>query len=91
MKDFSFTGDLYAIREGTPVFPGEPLIRVKAPIMQAQLVENGAVDHCKSPNPDCDKKPTVFVMRREKMVLLWNLGCVGHRGRMLAFMGPGRR
>lgn len=39
LKDFSFTGDLYAISEGTPVFPGEPLIRVKAPIMQAQLVE----------------------------------------------------
>lgn len=39
LKDFSFTGDLYAIPEGTPVFPGEPLVRVKAPIMQAQLVE----------------------------------------------------
>ena len=39
LKDFSFTGDLYAIPEGTPVFPGEPLIRVKAPIMQAQRVE----------------------------------------------------
>ena len=39
LREFSFTGDLYAIPEGTPVFPGEPLLRVKAPVMQAQLVE----------------------------------------------------
>ena len=34
-----FTGDIYAIPEGTPVFPYEPLVRVKAPIIEAQLVE----------------------------------------------------
>ena len=34
-----FTGDIYAIPEGTPVFPHEPLVRVKAPIIEAQLVE----------------------------------------------------
>ena len=34
-----FTGDIYAIPEGTPVFPHEPLLRVKAPIIEAQLVE----------------------------------------------------
>ena len=39
LRDFKFTGDIYAIKEGRPVFPGEPLLRVKAPIMEAQLVE----------------------------------------------------
>lgn len=34
-----FTGDLYAMQEGTVVFPYEPLVRVRAPIMEAQLVE----------------------------------------------------
>lgn len=34
-----FTGDLWAIPEGTPVFPHEPLIRVKANIIEAQLIE----------------------------------------------------
>lgn len=39
LSKLRFTGDIYAIEEGTPVFPSEPLLRVKAPIIQAQLVE----------------------------------------------------
>ena len=36
---FKFTCDVWAIPEGSPVFPGEPLIKVKGPIMQAQFIE----------------------------------------------------
>ena len=39
LRDFKFTGDIYAIPEGTPIFPGEPVITVKAPAIQAQLIE----------------------------------------------------
>lgn len=39
LEDFRFTGDIYAFEEGSVVFPGEPLIRVHADMMQAQLIE----------------------------------------------------
>ena len=39
LKNFQFTCDVWAIPEGTPIFPREPLVIVRGPIVQAQLVE----------------------------------------------------
>ena len=44
LRDFRFTGDIYAIPEGTVVFPMEPLLRVKAPIFEAQFVETALLN-----------------------------------------------
>lgn len=39
LKDFKFTCDVWAIPEGTPIFPNEPIIKVRGPIIEAQLIE----------------------------------------------------
>ena len=39
LRTFRFTGDIYAIPEGTPVFPHVPLVTVRAPAIEAQLIE----------------------------------------------------
>lgn len=52
LKNFKFTGDVYAIPDGTPVFPNEPILTVKGNIIEAQILEtallsilNGAMEH----------------------------------------------
>ena len=39
LRHFKFTGDIWAVPEGTPVFPNEPIITVRAPAIQAQFIE----------------------------------------------------
>ena len=39
LKNFRFECDIWAVKEGTPVFPNEPLVVVKGPVIQAQLIE----------------------------------------------------
>ena len=39
LKNFKFSGNIYAVAEGTPVFPNEPILTVKAPAIEAQLIE----------------------------------------------------
>ncbi len=39
LRNFKFTGDLYAFKEGSIVFPNEPILTIKAPIIEAQILE----------------------------------------------------
>ena len=70
LKSFKFHGDIYAVIDGTPVFPNEPLITVKAPIIEAQILEtgllsiiNGAMEHATAARRIIEATPkTVGVM-----------------------------
>lgn len=44
IRNFRFTGDIYAVKEGEIVFAGEPLLTVKAPIFEAQLIETAILN-----------------------------------------------
>jgi len=44
LREFRFTGELYAMPEGSVAFPYEPMLRVRAPIMQAQLIETAILN-----------------------------------------------
>lgn len=39
LRNFRFTGDIYAVPEGTPIFPNEPIMTIKAPAIEAQMIE----------------------------------------------------
>ena len=39
LRTFKFTGDIYAVPEGTPIFPNEPILTVRAPAIEAQFIE----------------------------------------------------
>jgi nicotinate phosphoribosyltransferase len=44
LQNMKFTGDIYAVKEGEPIFPGEPILTVKAPVIQAQFLETALLN-----------------------------------------------
>ncbi|MBQ7507635.1 MAG: nicotinate phosphoribosyltransferase [Lachnospiraceae bacterium] len=44
LSNFRFSGDIYAVPEGTLIFPREPIVKVVAPIMEAQLIETAVLN-----------------------------------------------
>jgi len=73
LKNFKFTGDVWSVPEGTIVFPDEPLIRVNAPIIEAQLVETFILNTVNLQTMITTKASRVVLAARGKPVIEFGL------------------
>jgi len=73
LKNFKFTGDVYAVPEGTVVFPGEPILTVKAPILQAQLVETAILNIMNFQTLIATKSAKICYAAKEDIVMEFGL------------------
>lgn len=80
LRGFHFTGDIYAIPEGTVVFPREPLVKVVAPVMEAQLIETALLNIINHQCLIATKTPVSATLLPE--TVLWSSDFAGHRVRM---------
>ena len=62
---FRFTGEVWAVEEGTPVFPPAPLLRVTAPLPEAQLVETALLAHIGFQTSVASRAPGLFTRHRD--------------------------
>ena len=69
LRDFRFTGDVYAVPEGTPVFGGEPILEVVAPIAEAQLAETFVMNQVHFQTVAASKASRVVAAARGRRVV----------------------
>ncbi|MBL8481959.1 MAG: nicotinate phosphoribosyltransferase, partial [Rhodocyclaceae bacterium] len=73
LADWRFGGDVWAVPEGTPVFGGEPLLRVVAPIAQAQIVETRLINLLQLPTLVASKAARCVLAAPRKLLIDFGL------------------
>lgn len=73
LADFKFTGDLYSVREGDIVYPQEPIIVVKAPLIEAQLIETALLNIVSHQTLIATKSARIVAAARGKSVVEFGL------------------
>jgi nicotinate phosphoribosyltransferase len=73
LRDFKFTGEVWAVPEGTLAFPNEPLMRVTAPIIEAQLIETFLLNTINLQTMIATKSSRVVYAARGKAVIEFGL------------------
>lgn len=73
LKDFKFTGDLYAMEEGSVVFPNEPLVRIHANLIQAQIIEGLVLNHINFQSLIATKTARVWLASKKGAIMEFGL------------------
>ncbi|TCK93354.1 nicotinate phosphoribosyltransferase [Natranaerovirga hydrolytica] len=73
LSDFKFTGDIYSVPEGTVIFPNEPVMKIIAPIMEAQIIETAILNIVNHQSLIATKASRVKWAAEDDMVLEFGL------------------
>ncbi|QEA40655.1 nicotinate phosphoribosyltransferase [Pistricoccus aurantiacus] len=73
LKDYRFSGDIWTLPEGTPVFPNEPLMEVEAPIAEAQLLESLIMNQVQVETTLASKAVRLVIAARGRQVVDFGL------------------
>ncbi|NLM01577.1 MAG: nicotinate phosphoribosyltransferase [Treponema sp.] len=73
LKDFKFSGDLYAMDEGSIVFPNEPLIRIHANLIEAQIIEGLVLNHINFQSLIATKTARVWMASKKGAIMEFGL------------------
>ncbi|WP_020612291.1 nicotinate phosphoribosyltransferase [Sediminispirochaeta bajacaliforniensis] len=73
LSTFRFSGDLYAMNEGTVIFPGEPIVRVEANLIEAQLIESILLNILNFQTLIATKTARIYNASREGLILEFGL------------------
>jgi nicotinate phosphoribosyltransferase len=84
LRGFRFTGDVHAMPEGTACFPNEPLVRVTAPLPQAQLVETRLINIIQLQTLLASKAARFVLVAPGKQLVDFGLACPRREARLLA-------
>ena len=73
LKDFHFTGDMYTMDEGTVIFPQEPLVRIHANLIEAQILEGLILNHINFESLIATKTARIWLASKKAPVMEFGL------------------
>src|SRR5574344_2585555 len=73
LKTFKFTGDLYSFEEGSVIFPQEPIVRIHANLIEAQIVEGLILNHCNFQSLIATKTARVWLASKKGNIMEFGL------------------